>query len=155
MRVLRRAIVLVFAMGNVLVGQSVSDARLAVSIRSIPLGASVRVAIPEGRITGQLLTTLSDSLVLAIDGREQRVALARIDTVWTQGPATHKWMWRVAEYGAVVGAIVGSFANILCGANSCHQDRDAAIGLVLGAGAGALAGTGADSAVRGWDQRYP
>ena len=70
MRVLRSAIVLVFGMGNVLAGQSVSEARLAVSIRSIPPGASVRVATPEGRITGQLLTTPSDSLVLAIDGRD-------------------------------------------------------------------------------------
>jgi hypothetical protein len=120
---------------------------LRLGILASEVGSEVRVSTPSGRVHGRLVEVTADMLRIDQSTGPRTVSFSSRDTVWAREPLG----WTAARYGAVAGlAAAGGmllFFRSICGSGDdpCTGFGHAALvlgagGVVLGAGAGLVAG---------------
>lgn len=119
------------------------DSAVARTLRDIPEGSRLRVALMRNRWVGSYQGLRGDTLVLGTtQGTPMLLRLNAVDSVWRPARGT----LRGALLGAIAGVVVGG-ATAIAG----ESGWSFAAGGVGGTAAGALVG----STVRWWRREYP
>ena len=151
------------ALSTLLLTPCVTDAQqldsLRLSLLTREIGSQVRVSTPSvDRIHGRLLEVRGDTLRIDQPSGPRAVSFSGRDTLWVSEPLG----WTGAKLGAVAGlATAGGilwFFRSMCGAgdNPCTGFGRAALvlgvsGVVVGAGAGLVAG----QSINHWVRKTP
>lgn len=151
-------------------GQNVADstnevARLRSALVALKSGTRLRLQVEGGRLLeGKFLGLEDDALLLAIEQQSRTVPFAQAIGLWRLGRATKSGARKGAFIGGVGGAVglgmLFYLAANLCDSEDCPQDNTsfaawgAIIGLVFGAGAGALTGATVGAAFPQWRPVY-